>query len=196
MVTRQRGTRGRLDALEIAFDDERVVADAGLLLPATLCDRLGATGLIDGLVERPGDPTIGAGSGAKALSVAVAMLAGADSIDDIDRLRAGAAGAVLGFRPRAATTAGNWLRGLGFGQVRQLDATAGELLRRAWGAGGRPERLVIDLDSSITEVHSHKKRGARYGHTRVLGDHPILATSAQTGDVIHARLRHGAANTR
>ena len=163
MVTRQKGMRGRLDALEIAFDDERVVADAGLVLPATLCDRLGARGLIDGLVDRPSDPSIGAGAGAKALSVAFAMLAGADSIDDIDRLRAGSAGAVLGLRPRAATTAGNWLRGLGFGQVRQLDAACAELLARAWGAGARPERLVIDLDSSITQVHGHKKRGARYG---------------------------------
>ena len=195
MVTRERAVPGSVDGIEIAFDDERLVADAGLVLPATLCDRLGAEALIDGLVERPGDPRVGAGAGAKALSVALAMLAGADSIDDVDRLRAGASEAVLGLRPRAATTCGNWLRGLGFGQVRQLDAAAGELLRRAWGAGARPERLVIDLDSSITPVHGYQKRGARYGHTRVLGYHPIFATSAETGDVIHARLRQGAANT-
>jgi len=85
---------------------------------------------------------------------------------------------VLGVTPRAATTIGNWLRGLGFGQVRQLDAAAGELLARAWGAGACPARLVIDLDSAITEVHGYQKAGARYGHTRVLGYHPILATSA------------------
>ncbi len=182
MVTRKRAPSDGIDDLEIAFDDGRLVADAGLILPATLCDRLGATQLIDGLVARPGNPAIGAGTGAKALSVVFGMLAGADSIDDIDRLRAGATEAVLGLRPRAATTAGNWLRGLGFGQVRQLDAAAGELLRRAWGALGRAlKRLVIDLDSSITQVHGHKKRGARYGHTRVLGYHPLFATSAQTG---------------
>jgi len=195
MVTRERAVPDGLGGIEIAFDDERLVADAGLVLPATLCERLGAQGVIDGLLERPGDPAIGVAAGAKALSVAFAMLAGADSIDDIDRLRAGASGAVLGLRPRAATTCGNWLRGLGFGQVRQLDAACGELLRRAWDAGARPERLVIDLDSSITQVHGYKKRGARYGHTRVLGYHPIFATSAQTGEVIHARLRNGAANT-
>ncbi len=195
MVTRERASSSGLDGIEIAFDNERLVTDAGLVLPATLCDRLGAQGVIDDLVQRPGDPAVGAGAGAKALSIAFAMLAGADSIDDIDRLRAGATGAVLGLRPRAASTAGNWLRALGFGQVRQLDAAAGELLARAWGAGARPKRLVIDLDSSITPVHGYKKAGARYGHTRVLGYHPLFATSAQTGDVIHARLRHGAANT-
>ena len=195
MVARERAVAGGLDGIEVTFDDGRLVADAGLILPATLCERLGAQGVIDGLVERPGEPQVGAAAGAKALSVAFAMLAGADSIDDVDRLRAGATGAVLGLRPRAATTCGNWLRGLGFGQVRQLDAALGELLRRAWGAGARPERLVIDLDSSITPVHGRKKRGARHGHTRQLGYHPIFATSASSGDVIHARLRHGAANT-
>ena len=195
MVTRERVPSIDLDAIEVAFDDERLVADAGLVLPAALCDRLGAERVIDGLVERPSDPEIGYAAGAKALSVVLAMLAGADSIDDVDRLRAGATGSVLGLRPRAASTMGKWLRGLGFGQVRQLDAACGELLRRAWAAGARPERLVIDLDSTITEVHGHTKRGARYGHTRVLGYHPILATSATTGDVIHARLRNGAANT-
>jgi len=54
---------------------------------------------------------------------------------------------------------------------------------------------VIDLDSSIAQVHGKQKRGARYGYTRVLGYHPLFATSATSGDVIHARLRQGAANT-
>jgi len=195
MVTCKGVLSGGLEGIEIAFDDSRLVADAGLVLPATLCDRLGAGPLIDRLVDRPSDPRVGAQAGAKALSIAFAMLAGADSIDDIDRLRAGASGAVLALRPRAGSTCGKWLRGLGFGQVRQLDAACGELLRRAWGAGARPQRLVLDLDSSITPVYGKAKRGARYGHTRQLGYHPIFATSAQTGEVIHARLRNGAANT-
>jgi hypothetical protein len=95
MVTGERAVPGGLEGIEIAFDDGRLVADAGLVLPATLCERLGAQGVIDGLVERPGDPSVGAGAGAKALSVAFAMLAGADSIDDVDRPRTGASGAVL-----------------------------------------------------------------------------------------------------
>ena len=119
MVTRERAGSGALDGIEIAFDDQALIADAGLILPATLCDRLGAKAVIDERVRRPGQR---AGAGAKALSVSLGMLAGADCIDDIERLRAGAAGAVLGIDPAAATTAGGWLRGLGFGQVRQLDA--------------------------------------------------------------------------
>ena len=178
MVAEEGRQGGGVDRLEIVFDDERLVADAGLVLPALLCERLGAEAVIDAAVGREGEASVGAGAGVKALSISFAMLAGADSIDDTDRLRAGATGAVLGFCPRAASTNGKWLRRLGFGQVRQLDAAAGELLRRAWRAGAKPDRLIIDLDSSISAVHGHGKRGAEYGHTRTLGYHPLFATSA------------------
>ncbi len=78
-----KGPEEEIDDLEIAFNDERLVADAGLVLPATLCDRLGAAQLIDGLVERPGDPAIGAAAGAKALSIVFAMLAGAGGVEQV-----------------------------------------------------------------------------------------------------------------
>jgi hypothetical protein len=55
--------------------------------------------------------------------------------------------------------------------------------------------LVIDIDSTICEVAGKAKHGAGYGYTKVLGYHPILATRADTGEVLHARMRNGAANT-
>jgi hypothetical protein len=51
--------------------------------------------------------------------------------------------------------------------------------------------MTIDLDSTICEVHGKQKHGAAYGYTKVLGYHPILATRADTGEVLHARLRKG-----
>jgi hypothetical protein len=63
------------------------------------------------------------------------------------------------------------------------------------GAGPGAERLVIDIDSTICEVHGKAKQGASYGYTRVLGYHPLLATRADTGEVLHARMRKGSANT-
>ncbi len=56
--------------------------------------------------------------------------------------------------------------------------------------------MVIDLDSTICEVCGKAKDGAGYGYTNVLGYHPLLATRADTGEVLHARLRKGSANTR
>jgi Transposase DDE domain group 1 len=55
--------------------------------------------------------------------------------------------------------------------------------------------LVIDIDSTICEVDGNAKHGASYGYTHVLGYHPILATRADTGEVLHARMRKGSANT-
>ena len=55
--------------------------------------------------------------------------------------------------------------------------------------------MVIDLDSTICEVCGKAKGGAGYGYTHVLGYHPLVATGSDTGEVLHARLRKGAANT-
>jgi hypothetical protein len=89
------------------------------------------------------------------------------------------------------------LRAFTFGHVRQLDRVLGETLTRAWAAGAGPggERLVIDVDSFVGEVHGYAKQGAAFGYTRQRGYHPILASRADTGEVLHVRLRKGSANT-
>jgi hypothetical protein len=73
----------------------------------------------------------------------------------------------------------------------------GEILARAWAAGAGPGDgpLLVDVDSTICEVHGYHKQGACYGYTHRLGYHPLLATRAEGGEVLHARLRKGAANT-
>jgi len=125
------------------------------------------------------------------------MVAGGDSIDDADVLRSGATGQVLSHRVMAPSTLGTFLRSFTFGHVRQLDKVAEVALGRAWAAGAGPgdEPMTMDLDSTVCEVHGYQKQGAAYGHTRVLGLHPLLATRAQTGEVLHVRQRKGSANT-
>jgi hypothetical protein len=95
----------------------------------------------------------------------------------------------------APSTLGTFLRCFTFGHVRQLDRAAERLLGRAWAAGAGPgeQPMTIDVDSTICEVHGHHKQGAAYGYTRVLGYHPLLATRADTGEVLHARQRTGRA---
>jgi Transposase DDE domain group 1 len=185
-----------LDQVDAAFDDERAVANAGLLLPATLVARLGLEQAADQLInlgERPG----AARPGRKILTVVHSLVAGGDCIDDVEMLRAGASASVLGHRVMAASTVGTFLRAFTFGHVRQLDRLAETALTRAWQAGAGPGDgpLTVDADSTICEVYGHHKQGAAYGYTRRLGYHPLLATRADTGEVLHARQRTGRANT-
>jgi hypothetical protein len=190
------GSSHTLDQLDTCFDDTHVVANAGLLLAATLAERLGIEQAADALIdlgERPGAHR----PGRKLLTLVHAMLAGGDCIDDADLLRCGATSQVLGHQVMAPSTVGTFLRAFAFGHVRQLDRLTEQVLARAWAAGAGPGDgpMTMDLDSTVCEVHGHAKQGAAYGYTHTLGYHPLLATRADTGEVLHARQRTGRANT-
>ena len=187
----------RLDSIDARFDEEGLIADAGLLLPLTLAGRLGLADLVAEKVDLGGRPAA-ARPERKAISLISGMLAGADSIEHCDLLRAGSTEAVLGHRVMAPSTLGTFLRSFSFGHVRQLESVAAELLRRAWSAGagpGKAKRLVIDLDSFVGQVHGYQKQGASYGYTGERGYHPLLASTEAGGEVVGIRLRKGSANT-
>jgi hypothetical protein len=181
-----------IDRVEATFDDSTLVANAGLIVPATLMVRLGLEPLVNSTVRLVGRVG-GALPGRKVLTLVATILAGGSHIDHADVLRAGATEAVLPFRVMAPSTLGTFLRSFTFGHVRQLDRVIAETIRRAWrlGAGPATAAMTIDLDSTICEVYGKQKQGAAYGYTRVLGYHPLLATWAATGEVLHARLRKG-----
>jgi hypothetical protein len=186
----------RPDSLGVEFDDERLVANAGLVLLAALGRRLGIEQMVDKMV-RLGERAGAAQPGRKVLTLIHAIAAGADSIDDTDVLRSGGTEALLGHKAMAPSTLGIFLRAFTFGHVRQLDKVLGEAIKRAWAAGAGPgaKRLVIDIDSFLGEAKGRLKEGASRGYTGVRGYHPLLATRAGTGEVLHARARKGAANS-
>jgi Transposase DDE domain group 1 len=186
-----------LDSVRVRFDEQRLISDAGLLVTATLADRLGIEELVNESVWLGYGVPGAALPGRKVMSLVHGMLAGADSIDDMNVLRAGSTGLVLGHRVMAPSTLGTFLRAFTFGHVRQLDHVLGSSLARAWDAGAGPGEgpLVIDVDSFVGEVHGDQKQGASYGYTRQLGYHPIAAVRADTGEVLHIRNRNGKANT-
>ena len=155
------------DRIRILFDDHRLVANVGLLLPATLARHLGLRELVDLHLDLGGAPGR-ANTGDKMLTLVASALAGGDCIDDADALRAG--GTVMS---------------------RQLLARAW-----AAGAGPGDSPLTIDLDSTICETYGLAKEGARHhGYTGARGYHPLLAIAAGTGEVLMSRLREGRANT-
>jgi hypothetical protein len=185
-----------IDRIEVTFDEPNLVANAGLLLVATLVSRLGLEALINSTVNLSGRVG-GALPGRKVLTLVHAMTAGASHIDHADMLRSGATESVLGHQVMAPSTLGTFLRSFSFGHIRQLEKVIAEALRRAWalGAGPGSSEVVIDVDSTICKVCGKAKGGARFGYTKKLCYHPILATRAFTGEVLHARMRKGSANT-
>jgi hypothetical protein len=148
------------------------------------------------VVRRPKLPSAG-NAGRKIMSLIYAMALGADSTDDCDVLGSGRARRLLGGWVAAPSTLGTFLRAFTFGHVRQLDRLLAESLTRAWQAGAGPggARLTVDVDSFIGEVDGHAKQGAAFGYTRKRGYHPIVASRAETGEVLHIRLPKGSANT-
>lgn len=181
-----------LDRIEVVFDEPGLVANAGLVTVATLAVRLGLERLIDSTVRLTGRVG-GAHPGRKVLTLVHALVAGGSHIDHADMLRAGDTRRILPFRVVAPSTVGTFLRSFTFGHVRQLDRVIAETLKRVWGLGAGPGdgRLVMDLDSTITEVFGYQKQGAAYGYTKTKGYHPLVASRADTGEILHARLRKG-----
>ena len=124
------------DGIEVAFDDENLVANAGLLLVSTLASKLGLDALISERVDLTGRVG-GANPASKSLTLIHAMVAGASYIDHVDMLRAGASSKVLPFRVVAPSTLGTYLRSFTFGHVRQLDEVIEEELAKAQTSGSR-----------------------------------------------------------
>jgi hypothetical protein len=184
-----------LDGVQVAFDDDRVVSDAGIALVATLAGRLGIERLVGQFVRLRRDRPGACNAGRKVMALIYGMLLGADCIDGCEVLRAGRTRRLLGGWLPAPSTLGTFLRAFTFGHVRQLDRVLAETLTRAWRAGAGPgsERLVVDVDSFIGEVHGYQKEGVGFGYTKRRGYHPLLASRADTGEVLHVRLRRGQA---
>ena len=189
--------RSSPDGIHIAFDDHRLVNNAGLILPVTLAQHLGLPQLVQQRLDLGNAPGR-ANTGDKMMTLVASALAGGDCIDDADVLRTGGTAGALGCVVKAASTLGTFLRSFRWGHVRQLDQVGRELLARAWAAGAGPGDgpLTIDLDSTICETYGLAKEGARHhGYTSQRGYHPLLAIAAGTGDVLMSRLREGRANT-
>ncbi len=189
--------RNHPDRIQIAFDDHRLVNNAGLILPATLALRLGLPQLLRKDLDL-GDAPGRANTGDKIMTLVASALAGGDCIDDADALRIGRTACALGCVVKAPSTLGTFLRSFRWGHVRQLDRVSRQLLTRAWQAGAGPgdAPFTIDLDSTICETCGLAKEGARHhGCTGARGYHPLLAVAAGTGDVLMARLRDGRAHT-
>ena len=176
------------------FDDPNLVSDAGLVPVLRLAESAGLHDLLEDQLS-----VVSANAAAKASSVVGGMLAGADSIDDLDLLRHGGMPRLFS-GVRAPSTLGTFLRSFTHGHVQQLDAVGGDLLAgltarvpgMVAGAESADGFACIDVDDTIREVHGYAKQAATYGYSGVQGLNIQLATIATplTAPVIaRARLR-------
>jgi hypothetical protein len=160
------------------FDDDDLIARAGLVPVMRLAEWAGLSALVAGHVTVPG--SIGSNAEVKIPSLVAGMVAGADSISDMDLLRHGGMGRAFAAR-RAPTTLGTHLRGYTFGHVRQMDAVASRLLAgrvaRVPGllAGGG-QVAFVDIDETVRATHGYAKQGRGYGYSGVKGLNAQLAT--------------------
>jgi hypothetical protein len=154
------------------FDDEHLVSCAGLLPVLELAERAGLSELLDEHVVFA-DERVRSGAAnptPKLSSIIGGMLAGADSIDDLDVIRAGGMSRVFG-GVYASATLGILLREFTFGHTRQLGAVLGRhlvaLVERTDVLAGIEELAVVDIDSILRPVYGPAKQGASFGHTKI-----------------------------
>lgn len=178
------------------FDDPNVVSAAGLVPALRLAD---SAGLHDLLAEHVSVDSPNAV--AKATSVVGGMLAGADSIEDMDLLRHGGM-ARLFTGIRAPSTLGTYLRSFTHGHVQQLDAVGSRVLAGLTarvpdllaGGSGAEGIAFLDVDDTIREVHGYAKQAAAYGYTGVRGLNvqlAVISTPLAAPLIARARLRRG-----
>ncbi len=183
-------------AVSAVFDDPNLVSAAGLVPMLRLAQHAGLMELAQERLSVPTDK--GSNAGAKVSALVAGMLAGADSIDDMNVLRHGGMGRLFD-RTYAPSTLGSFLREFRFGHVRQLDAVATRVVQNL--AVNAPllqisagERVMVDLDDTIIEVHGYQKQGAGFGYSGVRGLNALLATastSASAPVILGQRLRQG-----
>ncbi len=181
--------------ISVRFDDPNLVSCAGLIPVSALATRAG----LPALLERLSVPAANAAT--KLLAVVLGMVAGADSISDLDLLRHGGMRRVFG-GVRAPSTLGTFLRAFTFGHVRQLDAVSARLLpaltRWAPLLPGADQIAYLDIDDTVRETHGYAKQGAGRGYTGVNGLNVLLATLSTPGSVpviAASRLRRGGTNS-
>jgi hypothetical protein len=181
------------------FDEPNLVSCAGLVPVVALAARVGLADLVAGTLTLAGPG--GVNAAVKVPALVAGMVAGADSIQDMDLLRHGGMGRLFA-GVRAPSTLGTFLRSFTFGHVRQLDAVAARVTAALATATpllpGADRVAYVDIDDTVKATHGYAKQGAGYGYNRVKGLNVLLGTVSTplAAPVIAAtRLRKGTANS-
>ena len=192
------------------FDETNLISAAGLIPVMELAEQAGLSDLLDEHVHF-GCERVKAGAAnptPKLTSIIAGMAAGADSIDDLDVVRAGGMKQVF-TGVYAAATLGILLREFTFGHASQLAAVLRRhvlaLAERTAVLDGITTQAFVDIDSLLRPVYGHAKQGASFGHTKIAGKTVLrrglsplattISTPAAAPVVAGIRLRAGRAGS-
>lgn len=177
----------RVGSLGVEADAHGLVSRSGTALAAELAGRLGVTAALSGLLghlhrRRPThDP------GRVLVDLAVMLLDGGECVSDLGAL---ADQPDLFGQVASHSTASRVLHAIGPGEREAIRAARAEARERAWRLGGRPERIVLDFDSHLLEVHSEKE-GAAPNRKHGFGFHPLGCWLDEPGEALAIMLRPG-----
>ena len=183
-------------AVSASLSDPNLIAHAGLVPALRLAEQCGLPELAaSGLTVRSPNTAV------KVTSIVAGMLAGADSIDDLDVLRHGGMDRLF-HDVRAPSTLGTFLRAFTHGHVWQLQSVS----RRFTAAlaahtpllPGAEQLAFLDVDSKVKQVHGYAKQGAAFGYTKVRGLHfqaAAVSTLLAAPVIAATRLRKGSAGS-
>ena len=189
-------------AVSARFDEPNLIKYSGLVSVVRLAERCGLPELAADLLRwKTSVNSAGAHPVEKMLTLVFGMVAGADSIDDMDRLRHGAM-AVTFTGMRAPSTLGSFLRVFTHGHVQQLGAVCRKVLPALAShtplLPGADQIAYIDVDDTIRGTHGYGKQGAGIGYSKVKGLNALIgcvSTSLARPVIVAARLRRGATNS-
>ena len=77
------------------------------------------------------------------------------------------------------------------GSDETLAAAMARVRERVWADFPEDETVVLDVDSSVHELHSENKAGAAPTYNRKYGFHPLYCFADWTGEPLAVRLRRG-----
>ena len=182
------------------FDEPNLIAHAGLIPAMSLAEQAGMFDLLRQHLTLTGPGS--AYPGEKVAVLIAGMLAGADSIEDMDVLRHGGTKKIF-TELRAPSTLGTFLRTFTHGHVRQLDAVNSRMLANLQTATvqvgqpllpGADELVYVDIDDTIRQTYGYAKQGAGYGYSKVKGLNAMILTATtptSASVILGARLRKG-----
>jgi Transposase DDE domain group 1 len=182
---------GLVDKLRVTADGTGVVSHAGSALLTGTADRVGLTRALSDAMAPTRQRASAHDPGVVLRDLVVMLADGGDCLADL--------GALRDQEDLFGGVASDWTA---FRVIDSIDAACSERLRgavataraRAWKLGARPERIVFDVDATLTTAYSQKQHAAGtfkkgYGH------HPLLCYLDGSGEGMAAILRAGNAGS-